>query len=67
MSNFIEAIKKQKELELEEIKKDIKNGIPVRINPNSYVAKEIFYQTLILKNIERDVAEIKRLLLKSNP
>lgn len=49
------ALKKQKEIELEEIKKDRKKGIPVRINPNSLVAKEIEYQTYLLKKILEEI------------
>lgn len=53
--NFEKALKKQKEIELEEIKKDRKNGVPVRINPNSLVAKEIEYQTYLLKEILEEI------------
>lgn len=62
------VLKKQKEIELTEIKKDKHKGIPVRINPNSLVAKEIEYQTCLLKEIQeemhRDLVEIKKLLQK---
>lgn len=57
-------LRKQKEIELAEIKKDKKNGIPVRINPNSMVAKEIEYQTYLLKEIKEEfhqnLAEVKK-------
>ena len=62
--NVIEAMIRQKEIELEEIKKDKKNGISIRINPNSYVAKEIQYQTCFLKRIDENLREIKMLLQK---
>ena len=32
----------------------------VNINPNCFVARELMYQTAILKNIERHLYEIKR-------
>ena len=66
MERVLNELRRQKEMELQEIKKDNKNGIPIRINPKSYVAKEILYQTFILKGIERDISDIKRLLKKSN-
>lgn len=49
-------------------RKDISNdkGLKVRIDPESYVAKEIFYQTALLQLMSNDIKEIKRLLLKSN-
>lgn len=62
MKNIIEELRKQKEIELREIEKDKEKGIPVRINPNSYVAKEIFYQTLVLKNIEQSLYELKKMI-----
>lgn len=54
------ALKKQKEIELSEIKKDRQKGIPVRINPDSRVAKEIEYQTYLLKEIQDEIRSIKK-------
>lgn len=56
------ALKKQKEIELSEIKKDRQKGIPVRINPDSRVAKEIEYQTYLLKEIQDEIRSIKKML-----
>lgn len=62
--NIYKILRKQKEIKLAEIKKDKHKGIPVRINPNSLVAKEIEYQICLLKDIQeemhRDLAEIKK-------
>ena len=55
-----------KEMELEEIKKDKRKGRKVVVNPDSYVAKEIFYQTCLLKDLRDDILEIKGLLLKQS-
>lgn len=66
--NIYKILRRQKEIKLAEIKKDKYKGIPVRINPNSLVAKEIEYQTCLLKEIQeemhRDLVEIKKLLQK---
>lgn len=52
------------DIQRKDISKD--KGLKVRIDPESYVAKEIIYQTALLQVISRDIREIKRLLLKSN-
>ena len=62
--NAIKFLKKMKEIELKNYKKDIKNGIPVRINPKSYAVKELEYQTVLLKEIKHDLDDIKMLLQK---
>lgn len=59
---FINQLQRYKENELKELKKEKKKGIPVRLNPNSYYAKELEYQTLLLKNIQRGLLDIKKLL-----
>nr|DAE01448.1 MAG TPA: hypothetical protein [Siphoviridae sp. ctQtc11] len=64
MEELINQLQRYKENELKELKKDKKKGMPVRLNPNSYYAKELEYQTIILKNIQKDLREIKRLLEK---
>ena len=63
----IKILKKMKEEQLNNFSKDKKKGIPVRINPDSYYAKEIEYQTILLKEIKVELDNIKRLLNKSNP
>lgn len=49
--NVLKMIEDFKKRELEEIKKDGKKGFPIRINPKSYFAKELSYQTVLLKRI----------------
>lgn len=62
--NIYKILRRQKEIRLAEIKKDKNKGIPVRINPDSLVAKEIEYQTCLLKEIQEemhhDLTEIKK-------
>lgn len=67
MEDIIKRLKKMKEEQLKNFSKDKKKGIPVRINPDSYYAKEIEYQTILLKDIKAEIDDIKRLLNKSNP
>ena len=51
-----------KKAELDNCKKD--KGIKVSIHPDSYIFKEITYQTCLLKSIESELHEIKMLLSK---
>lgn len=60
------ALVKFKNDELKSIKQDKKKGIPVRINPNSLIGKEILYQTTILKNIERNLQKLELLKMMEN-
>lgn len=62
--NITSALKRIKEIEKKEYKKDRKKGIPVRINPESYAVKELEYQTLLIREIKQDLDEIKMLLQK---
>ena len=64
MEELINQLQRYKENELKELKRDKYKGIPIRLNPKSYYAKELEYQTLILKKIQNDLREIKRLLEK---
>lgn len=60
--DIVKELKKQKEIELAEIKKDRNKGIPVRINPNSRVAKEVEYQTHLLKEIQKEINSTQTLI-----
>ena len=60
--NIYKILRRQKEINLAEIKKDKNKGIPVRINPNSLVAKEIEYQTCLLKEVQEDIQSITTLI-----
>lgn len=60
--NIYKIPRRQKEIKLAEIKKDKHKGIPVRINPNSLVAKEIEYQTCLLKEVQEDIQSITTLI-----
>ena len=64
--NILKELEKFKRLELEEIKKDRKKGIPVRINPNSMASKEIAYQTILLKQVLENQNEIISMLKNIN-
>lgn len=64
MKELIKELQRLKEIELKELKKDKTKGIPLRINPKSYIAKEIEYQTIILKGIAHSLEEVKMLLQK---
>lgn len=64
--NILKQLEKFKRLELEEIKKDRKKGIPVRINPNSMTSKEIAYQTILLKQVLEKQNEIISMLKNIN-
>lgn len=55
--NIYKILRRQKE-----IKKDKNKGIPVRINPDSLVAKEIEYQTCLLKEVQEDIQSITTLI-----
>lgn len=60
--DIYKILRRQKEIKLAEIKKDKHKGIPVRINPNSLVAKEIEYQTYLLKEVQEDIQSITTLI-----
>lgn len=60
--DFFEALEDFKRKELEAIKKDRKNGIPVRVNSDSYFAKEITYQTVLIKQVLENQMQIKQML-----
>lgn len=60
--NIYKILRRQKEIKLAEIKKDKNKGIPVRINPDSLVAKEIEYQTCLLKEVQEDIQSITTLI-----
>lgn len=60
--DILEILENFKKNELEAIKKDRKNGIPVRVNSDSYFAKEISYQTVLLKQVIENQTQIKQML-----
>ncbi len=60
--DIFEALEDFKRKELEAIKKDRKNGIPVRVNSDSYFAKEITYQTVLIKQVLENQMQIKQML-----
>ena len=62
--NITETLKRIKKIEKENYRKDIRKGIPVRINPESYAVKELEYQTILLREIKNDLDEIKMSLQK---
>lgn len=57
--DILEILENFKKNELEAIKKDRKNGIPVRVNSDSYFAKEISYQTVLLKQVIENQMQIR--------
>ena len=59
LATVIGRFKKQ---ELEACKKD--KGIKVSIHTDSYIFKEITYQTCLLKSIENELHEIKMVFTK---
>lgn len=59
-----EALLRIKKIEQKEYKEDRSKGIPVRINPYSYLAKEIEYQSILMHKLLVQIEEIKRLLDK---
>lgn len=63
---FVQQLERMKKIELESMKKDRKYGIPVRINPNSYVAKELFYQTILLKQLKTELDSLMSIVKKNS-
>ena len=60
--DILEILENFKKNELEAIKKDRKNGIPVRVNSDSYFAKELTYQTVLIKQVLENQMQIKQML-----
>ena len=58
------AVMEFSRIQRDEAEKEKRKGKLVNIDPDSFVAKEILYQTAVLKKIEEDTAAIRLLLEK---